>query len=62
MKDWILIETGEDSEIQVYRRKDNQVFKVWCEGKEAKKSILEMKKWEVEEVTSVEEWYNFMYF
>ena len=48
-------EIGEGTEIE--QTKDRQVLKVWCEGKEAKKLILEMRReWEEKEIITVEEW------
>ena len=48
---------GEDIEMEVERTKDPLVFKVWCEGNETKAKIWEArKKWEEEEMVTVEEW------
>ena len=49
-------EIGEDVEVMVEKTKDPQVFKVWCEGKDAKKIWEARKKWEEEETARVEEW------
>ena len=48
---------GEETLVEVEQTKDRQVFKVWCEEREARRKILEgKKKWEEEGVAEVEEW------
>ena len=56
---WLMAEIGggEETLVEVEQTKDRQVFKVWCEGREARRKILERKKkWEEEGVAEVEEW------
>ena len=57
--EWLIAEIGEgkDTQVEIEQTKDCQVFKVWCEGKDARKKILEENvKWEEEGVAEVEEW------
>ena len=49
--EWLIVEIGggKDTQVEIEQTKDCHVFKVWCEGRDARKKILEGKvKWEEE--------------
>ena len=57
LTEWLQMEIGEDLEVVVEPTKDRKVFKIWCEGKDARGRILEVRdKWEEEEIGTVDEW------
>ena len=55
--EWLQSEIGEEQEVVVEPTKDRKVYKIWCEGRDTKRRILDAKgKWEELEMGSIEEW------